>query len=197
MKTLKLTLVMVLAFVSLTLSAQTKHAVNTSKSNLEWVGKKVTGQHNGDVKLKNGSLTTNGDKITAGEFTIDMTTLQVLDLKGDMNGKLLGHLQSDDFFSVEKHNTATFVLKSATAKKGENGANYEITGDLTIKGITNSITFPAKIVLSKAGFVANADFTIDRTKWDVKYGSGSFFDGLGDKTIYDDIEFSLYLTSVK
>ena len=197
MKTLKLTLVMFLAVTSLSLSAQTKHVVNTAKSNLEWIGKKVAGQHNGDVKLKSGSLTTQGDKITAGEFTIDMTSIQVLDLDGEMNGKLLGHLKSDDFFSVEKHNTATFVLKDAKPKKGENGANYEITGDLTIKGITNSITFPAKVVLAGSGFVANADFTIDRTKWDIKYGSGSFFEGLGDKTIYDDIEFSLYLTSVK
>lgn len=197
MKTLKLTFVMILATISLSLSAQTAHKVNTAKSNLEWVGKKVTGQHNGDVKLKSGSLTVSGDKITAGEFTIDMTSIRVLDLDGEMNGKLLGHLKSDDFFSVEKNNTATFVLKSATPKKGENGANYVITGDLTIKGITNSISFPAKVVLSGSGFVANADFTIDRTKWDVRYGSGSFFEGLGDKTIYDDIEFTLYLTSIK
>ncbi len=190
-KTLAFTLLVVLS--AGTLAAQTTHTVNTSKSTLNWLAKKVTGQHDGSVNIKSGSLTVNGDQITGGNFVLDMTTIKVLDIKdAETNGQLLGHLNSDDFFSVASHKEATFKITKSVAKAGKDGATHEITGDLTIKGITNSITFPAKVTLTKAGFIAAAKFTIDRTKWDVKYGSG-----LGDNAIYDDVEFNLYLTSAK
>lgn len=195
-KTLALTLLVVLSAGSLV--AQTTHTVNTSKSTLKWLAKKVTGQHDGTVPVKSGSLTVNGDQITGGEFVLDMTNIKVTDIKdAETNGKLVGHLNSDDFFSVDKHKEAHFKITKAVAKAGKDGATHEITGDLTIKGITNSITFPAKVTLTKAGFIAAAKFSINRTKWDIKYGSASFVDGIGDKAIYDDIEFDLYITSAK
>lgn len=196
MKTLVLTLLVVLSAGSL--GAQTTHSVNPAKSSLKWLAKKVTGQHDGTVNVKSGSLTVNGDQITAGNFVLDMTTIKVLDIKdAETNGKLVGHLNSDDFFSVANHKEANFKITSVKAKAGKDGTTHEITGDLTIKGITKSITFPAKVVLQKTGFIATAKFTINRTWWDIKYGSSSFIEGLGDKAIYDDIEFDLYITSAK
>lgn len=195
-KSLSAILLLVLAFGSV--SAQTTHTVNPAKSTLGWVGKKVTGQHNGTVNVKSGSLTVNGDQVTGGNFVLDMTSIKVTDIEdAETNGKLVGHLNSDDFFSVEKHKEATFKITKVEAKKGNNGTTHVVTGDLTIKGITHSISFPAKITLAKTGFIASAKFTIDRTKWDVKYGSASVFSGIGDKAIYDDIEFDLYITSAK
>lgn len=199
MKTIKaLALTLLVAFSATTLSAQTTHTVNPAKSSLKWLAKKVTGQHDGTVAVKSGNLVVNGDKITGGDFVLDMTTIKVLDIKDpETNGKLVGHLNSDDFFSVEKHKEANFKITKVEAKAGKDGTTHEITGTLTIKGISNTITFPAKVILQKSGFVATAKFTINRTKWDIKYGSSSFIEGLGDKAIYDDIEFDLYITSAK
>ncbi len=196
MNTMKLVMSMTLVLLTLsgTVSAQQSFQVSPEKSSIKWVGKKVTGQHNGSIGLSGGTLEVDDKTIKGGEFTIDMTSITVLDLTGDMKGKLEGHLNSDDFFSVAKFPAASFKITKAVATDSKD-ANYEITGDLTIKGITNPITFPAKVVLTKAGFITSGKFTIDRTKWDVRYGSGSFFEGLGDKTIYDDIELELYVVS--
>ncbi len=187
-----------LAFWSVEMSAQ-DYTVDASSSSLKWAGEKVLGKHNGSVNIKDGSMTKTG-KNFEGIFTIDMTSIKNEDLKdADNNAKLIGHLKSDDFFSVAKHNTATFKLKKIkdyTPKKGEKGKHW-VTGDLTIKGNTNEIAFPAEITFSDKGFKALAKFSIDRSKWDIRYGSGSFFDNLGDKTIYDEIKFDLSLVGNK
>lgn len=184
-------------FIALTLSASANNfSVDAKASKLNWTGEKVTGKHWGTVNIKNGSVSLNGEKMT-GSFDIDMTSIVADDLKKDKatHDKLVGHLKSDDFFSVDKNPTAKFKLKKAdkyNPKKGEN-FNYMVTGDLTIKGITNEIRFPAKIDIKGKNMTAKASFTIDRSKWDVRFGSGSFFDNLGDKMIYDDIKFDLNL----
>ena len=169
-------------------------AIDTDASKIEWVGEKVTGEHNGVVKIKSGGLEVEGDQITGGNFVIDMTTIDVQDLSGDTKGKLMGHLRSDDFFSVEKHPTATFKITSVNESKQE-GATHFIAGDLTIKGKTNKITFPATVSMVGSKINATAKFDLDRTKWDIRYGSGSFFDGLGDKMIYDDFKIDLLLST--
>lgn len=184
-------------FIALTLSAAANNfSVDAKASKLNWTGEKVTGKHWGTVNIKNGSVSLKGEKMS-GSFEIDMTSIVSEDLKKDKatHDKLVGHLKSDDFFSVDKNPTAKFTLKKAdkyNPKKGEN-YNYMVTGDLTIKGITNEIRFPAKIDIKGKDMTANASFTIDRSKWDVRFGSGSFFDNLGDKMIYDDIKFDLNL----
>lgn len=188
MKSIKFFLVAILIASASFLHAQSV-SINPAISTIDWLGKKVTGQHNGKVKLKSGTLTLKDGKVT-GEFIMDMTTITVEDIQGEYADKLLGHLKSDDFFSVDKHKESKFVITSSKSL-GKN--QYEIAGSLTIKGITNTITFPATIVNDSDGFMAKADFKVDRTKFDIKYGSGSFFDNLGDKTIYDDIEFSVNL----
>lgn len=172
-----------------------EYKIAPKASSLKWLGEKVGKNHYGTVGIKDGSMTKSGNNYS-GTFTIDMTTIKVDDIKdAGMNGKLLGHLQSDDFFSVQNHKTATFKLKSIKdykPKKDEKG-NHWVTGDLTIKGITHEIGFPAEIKFDGNGFKADAKFSINRAKWEIKYGSGSFFDNLGDAMISDDIKYELKL----
>jgi polyisoprenoid-binding protein YceI len=171
--------------------AEEKKEVNTETRKVTWKAYKVTGSHTGTVELESGTLMFDGDKLTGGEFTVDMSTLVSTDLEGDpeSKGKLEGHLKSDDFFGVENHETSTLVF---TDVKSTGKNSYEVTGDLTIKGTTKPLTFDVSVYGNKATATAK----VDRTEYDIKYGSGSFFDNLGDKTIYDefdlvvDLEFS-------
>jgi polyisoprenoid-binding protein YceI len=172
--------------------ANGKYAVNTNQSNLVWKAEKVTGKHDGTVKLSGGEITVANNNLVSGSFTIDMTSLAVVDIKDPgMNGKLLGHLKSDDFFSVEKHKTATFVITSVTP--GSQKGSFIVKGNLTIKGITKAIEFPAAIIMDGSDLKATATITVDRTKFDIRYGSKSFFESIGDKAIYDDFTIELQL----
>ncbi len=158
-----------------------KKEVKTSESKVVWKGYKVTGSHEGTITIKSGSLNFNEDKLVGGEFVIDMTSIIVTDLEGDSKGKLEGHLKSDDFFGVKNFETATLIFDDVKT----NGKNaYSVNGDLTIKGKSNPISFTISIYGNKA----TASLKIDRTKYDVKYGSASFFDDLKDKAIYDDFD---------
>lgn len=165
--------------------------INTEKSKIEWVGKKVTGQHNGEIKIAKGEITASNGSVNGGNVAIDMNTITCLDMQGEWAEKLVGHLKSDDFFSVEKHATSTFTIKSVSPIKGAKAGanNATIKGDLTIKGITHEIEFPAIVEIRGVNLVANGEAKIDRTKYDIKYGSANFFEGLGDKAI--DNEFSV------
>jgi polyisoprenoid-binding protein YceI len=168
--------------------------VDVAKSILKWDAKKVTGEHNGTVGISSGSISINGSKIVGGEFEIDMNSIKCDDLKdAGYNGKLIGHLKSDDFFSVAKNPKANFKITKATGSKGQ----YNITGNMTIKGITKSITFPATVTIGTDGITATAKIVLDRTLWDIRYGSKKFFDSIGDKAIYDDFTMDLTLTATK
>jgi polyisoprenoid-binding protein YceI len=177
---LSLVLAVVLSSVAFTTIAEKKE-VKTAESKVTWKGYKVTGSHEGIINLKNGFLTFEADKLTGGEFIVDMTSLSSTDLEGEYKDKLDGHLKSDDFFGVAKHPTSKLVFTSVKAT-GKN--KYEINGDLTIKGKTNPVTFDLSVYGSKA----TGALKIDRSNYDVRYGSGSFFDNLGDKTIYDEFD---------
>lgn len=166
--------------------------VDASKSSVTWLAKKVTGQHNGKIALENGTLTVSGDKVTGGKFLIDMNTIDVLDLQGEWKDKLVGHLRSDDFFSVEKNPKTSFEITKVSNKA--DGTN--ITGKLTIKGITKEITFPASISKKDNILVAIATIRVDRTKFDIKYGSKSFIEGIGDKAIDDEFEMKVNLVAM-
>ncbi|WP_341843562.1 YceI family protein [Chitinophaga caseinilytica] len=169
--------------------------VDGAKSKVAWLAKKVTGSHNGSISISGGDLQVDGSTLKGGSFTIDTRSMTVEDIK-DANGnaRLLNHLKSDDFFSVEKHPNATFTITSAKKKSGN---EYDITGNLTIKGITQPITFPASVVVNGNQLNAKAAITIDRTKFDIKYRSKSFFENLGDKTIYDDFTIDVELVANK
>ncbi|TDB65290.1 YceI family protein [Arundinibacter roseus] len=175
----------------------TTYKVDASKSELKWNGKKVTGEHFGVITLKEGSFSLDGAKLTAGSFVADMNSIVVQDITDkEYNGKLLGHLKSDDFFSVEKHPTATFVLTKATPKA--NGT-IDVAGNLTIKGITKPISFPVTVSPSKDGASVKGTMVVDRAKYDMKFRSKSFFDEatLGDKLVYDDFTIEVNLVAKK
>lgn len=158
-----------------------KKEIKTEESTVTWKGYKVTGSHVGTINLKKGSLSFEGDKLTGGEFTVDMTSLVSTDMEGEYKGKLEGHLKNDDFFGVEAHPTAKLIFSDVTSF---NKNSYTVKGDLTIKGITKPVTF----VISIYGSKATATLKVDRTIYGIKYNSGSFFDSLGDKAIYDEFD---------
>ena len=160
--------------------------IEVKDSNIEWEGEKVTGSHEGTIELKDGYFTMENGELKGGEFVMDMTSITVTDLEGEDKGKLEGHLKSDDFFGVNNHPTAKLVITSVAKKS--NGT-YGVVADLTIKEKTNSITFDLDLDDNSA----STELTIDRSKYDVRYGSGSFFDNLGDKTIYDNFELDVEL----
>lgn len=171
--------------------------VDTKASVISWKGYKVTGSHYGKISLKSGKLDFNNGALTGGSFEIDMTSMTCEDLSGGMADKLLNHLKSDDFFGVAKYPTAKFVITQVVSR-GTPGA-YKILGDLTIKSTTKPIKFFAEVKDEGGKMVATAKITVDRSEFDVRYGSGSFFDNLGDKTIHDefDLDVKLVLSQVK
>lgn len=186
MKTKLLSLIAVLC-VSLMVSAMTEPIpVKPSDSKIAWKGYKVTGSHEGVITLKSGNLSFDEKVLTGGSFTIDMKTIFCTDLKGESKGKLEGHLKSDDFFAVEKFPEATLVF---TSVKGT-GSYYDIVADLTVKGNTKSIQFNMTVTEDKA----YARLRLDRSEFDVKYGSNSFFENLADRAIYDDFDLDVMLS---
>jgi polyisoprenoid-binding protein YceI len=173
--------------------------VDPTKSTLTWNAKKVGGEHTGTVKLSKGTLEVKSNKLTGGTFTIDMTSITDTDITNEgMNAKLTGHLKSEDFFSVEKNPTSTFTITKAEpiakAKAGE--ANYKITGNLTIKGISNPVTFPATVNLTENSAQASAKIEIDRTKYDIKYRA-AIIGTAADKIIDDVFTLDLKLVAGK
>lgn len=172
--------------------------VKADKSSVKWEAKKVTGAHNGSINVSSGFVTLDGGKLTGGEVAIDMKSIVCEDIKdAEYNKKFVGHLFSDDFFSVSNHPTATLkitkVVYNAKAKAGE--PNATITGTLTIKGTAKPVTFPATVTTKGDMLMANGKITIDRTEYDVRYGSGKFFDNLGDKMIEDNFVINFNLTA--
>ena len=166
--------------------------VDIEKSTITWVGKKVTGKHDGTIKLKEANLEMEDGMLSGGSFVIDMTSMENNDMAGkDGAVKLMGHLKSADFFNVEEHPTATLVITDVVHRGTE--GSYKVIGDLTIKGITKPIKFNTQISEEGGMKVATADITVDRSEYDVRYGSGSFFDNLGDKTIYDEFDLQVKL----
>jgi polyisoprenoid-binding protein YceI len=175
-------LIALLAFITFSFTTiNSKKEIKIKNSNVIWKGYKVTGAHQGTIAIKSGHLNFNQDKLTGGKFTIDMSSISSTDLQGEYKGKLEGHLKSDDFFGVTKYPTASLVFKKV---KSVSKNAYKITADITIKGKTEKISFNFSVYGNKA----NASLKIDRTKFDVKYGSTSFFDGLKDKAIYDEFD---------
>lgn len=166
---------MLFSVATISLSGQsTTSTVDTKSSFIKWTGKKVVGSHEGTIKLSSGELSFTAGVLTGGSFEIDMLSMENTDMK-DGGKRLMGHLHSDDFFSTANHPKATLKITKVTPSD----SGYDISGDLTIKGITKPISFSA----TAGQYLANADITVDRTAYDIKYGSGSFFSDIGDKAI--------------
>jgi polyisoprenoid-binding protein YceI len=165
-----------------------KFKIVSTQSNIDWVGKKVTGAHNGTIAVKEGELIVNDGKLAGGKFIIDTTSIKILDLTDPAtNAQFAGHLASDDFFSIEKYPEATLEITSVSG-------SY-LTGDLTIKGITHPIGFDAAVHVHGDILTATGKLVIDRTKYQMKFRSGNFFKDLGDTLIYNDFELNVSITA--
>ena len=196
--------ILILSVITLTsftiLTHQDHVKVNTETSTVKWTGSKVTSSHEGDIKIKSGKLILDHGRLVGGEIEMDMTTIVNTDIENqESRNNLEGHLKNKDFFGVENHPTSDLKITKVDALKivDQNGNNYAVVADLTIKGITHPIIFNANVKIKGAAFLAIAKIKIDRTKWGVEYNSGNFFKDLGDKLILDEILFDVYLLSVK
>jgi polyisoprenoid-binding protein YceI len=182
-----------LALTSLTAFAKGETLnVDPGASKLVYVAKKVTGaEHTGEVKLASGTMSFEKDTLKSGAFEIDMTTISNTDITDkEYNTKFVGHLNSDDFFGTAKFKTAKIEIVSA---KKEKGSMYKINGKLTIKGTTAPVTFEADVTKEKSSAVV----VFDRTAFGIKYGSGKFFENLGDKMIKDEVQLTVALATKK
>ena len=187
MTNLKTITVALVTLATFTVNAQQTIKIDAAKSGIVWTGKKVTGSHSGTIGLQSGALVFKGKVLQGGTFTVDMTTINTTDLRpGQGKENLDGHLKAEDFFGVEKHKTANLIFKTIS---GKGNGLYTVTADLTIKAITKPITFDITV----NGNIATTTLKVDRTKYDIKYGSGSFFSDLGDKTISDEFELKVNL----
>lgn len=174
--------------------AQT-YTANADKSVLKWTGEKVTGKHYGTINVKEGTFTIKNDMIQSGMFKIDMNSIVCEDLENETyNSKLINHLKSDDFFSVATYPHSTFEI---TGSSKIEGGTAEVKGNLTIKGITHPVSFTAVLAETQDAVKIYGNVVIDRTKYNVRYGSGKFFASLGDKTIYDEFTVKLDVTAMK
>ena len=178
-----------------------KYIVNVTESFIEWKGFKPTATHNGVIRIEYGNINTNNDVLSVGKVVIDMSSISVLDLEGDMKSNLENHLKGTvegkegDFFNVKMFPEAIFEITNIAAI--ENGA-FNLSGNLTIKGVKNNITFPVKVTEDEQSLTINSEpFTIDRTKWGINFGSKSVFDNLGDKFINDEIELKITVKAKK
>jgi len=178
-----------------------EYAVNTSDSKIEWKGFKPTGTHTGTINLNDGNLTIDDGKLESGSFTIDMTSIVVTDLEGDQKASLESHLmgtvegKEGDFFNVNKYPEAKFEITSVDQM--EDGKTT-LSGNLTMKGKTQNISIPVNVnTTDEMVSIESETFTIDRTQWDINYGSKSVFDNLGDKFINDDMELTIMVKAKK
>jgi len=166
-------------------------AIDTAASTLRWHGKKVSGEHYGEIAITTGNLIVSDEgKLTGGNFIVDMNSIDVQDIQGEFRDKLTGHLESDDFFDVANHPTATFEITDV--QDGATANNHVISGNLTIRGVTKNITFNAETTeLTSESVKANADFNIAREDWGVSY------QGKADDLISKEINFKIDLVAKK
>ena len=171
-------------------TADNIYNIETAQSQITWTGREVsTSSHYGTLDFVSGNFEISNGTIVNGEFIVDMTSINNQDMEGDSKARLEGHLKSDDFFSVESYPTAAISINSSELISD---GKWNVSADLSIKGFTHPVNF--EMISSEDGWSANLVF--DRSKYDVRFRSGSFFENLGDKLIYDDIELSINLTTL-
>lgn len=183
----------------ITKATEVSYQVDVAESTLKWNAKKVTGEHFGTINFGSGTISILNNSLAKATMVMDMKTIEVTDLKGEYHDKLVNHLKSEDFFSVQKYNTAVLTVKSASPIVGAaaGSENYTIVADLTIKGITKEVVFSAMVSVNAKQVIVNADFDIDRTDFDIRYGSGKFFEGIGDKAIMDKFNIKVRVVANK
>ena len=160
----------------------------STQSNIDWVGKKVTGAHNGTIAVKGGELILNENNLIGGKVIVDIASIKILDITDPTtNAQFASHLASDDFFATEKYPEATLEITSVSGK--------HVEGNLTIKGITQPIGFDVAMTINQDTLIATGKLVIDRTRYGMKFRSGNFFKDLGDTLIYNDFELNILITA--
>jgi polyisoprenoid-binding protein YceI len=173
-------------------STQQVYTVDTDESTIRWTGKKIFGSHYGTIPIKTGQFRLEGDALQAGSFTLNVREMTNQDLEGSRRQDLLDWLKSEEMFYTEKYPEASFNITNVQALQGE---QYRIEGELTIKGITQSIGFPARIRRESGSIRASAFLTFDRTRWDLNYGEGGIIGGIGNSAIKDEVEVDIELVA--
>lgn len=173
--------------------------VDYKTSTINWAGQKVTGSgHNGTIRVSSGQVVVAKSNISTGKLKVDMNGITCTDLpEGEYNSKLINHLKSEDFFNSAKFPDANFEVTSVAAKADKSGNTHEIKGKITIKGITKDVTFPAKVTGDGKSLTIDGSLKLDRSLFDVRYGSETFFGSLGDNAISNDIALTLHLVANK
>ena len=175
--------------------------VDLENSNIDWIGRKVTGEHSGTINLTNGFVIWNGKSITGGKLIFDMTSIQNTDIESpEWKEKLEKHLMAEDFFFADTFPHAILEIKNHRQTIDDKSENIDqIIADLTIRGITHEITFPLQISQANSRFSAEGIIEIDRTLFNIRYKSGTFFEDLGDRMIYDDftVQFSVQTKTIQ
>lgn len=169
-----------------------KYLIYIKESVITWKGSSPMGSHTGYIYISKGEVMIEKDQLVGGIVEVDINTIE--DEKHGSDNNLVNHLKDPDFFDVKKYPISTFAI---TKVESINSENIKVTGNLTIKGITNAVTFPAKIEVKNGIFIANSKLVIDRTQWDIRYKSGKFYDNLADETISDSIEFQMNIVAKK
>ena len=165
-----------------------KFEIVSSQSNIEWVGRKITGAHYGTIEIKGGELVLNDGKLVGGKFIADTTSIKILDITDPAtNAQFAGHLASDDFFSIQKYPEASLEITLVSGN--------HIEGNLTIKGISRPVSFDTAVNVDRDTLTAAGKLMIDRTKYGMKFRSGNFFKDLGDTLIYNDFELDVHITA--
>jgi polyisoprenoid-binding protein YceI len=187
--------------LSLPVVQDSVYKIDTEKSVVEWRGRNINNRHFGRIKISEGEVVTSKGFPVSGRFVLDLNTITNLDLQDESWRDMLHrHLKSEDFFDVEHFPTASFELRGAAAIAGATPgtANMEITGLLTIKGTTRPLCFPAMIAAQEDGILkAQAAIDLDRTLWDVSYGSGKLYERLGMHLVHDLISIELFIAAQK
>ncbi|MBM3420877.1 MAG: YceI family protein [Bacteroidetes bacterium] len=179
-----------LLFLAGNIASAQDYKADSKNTVIDWTGKKISGKHYGKITLKEGSFSISDNRISSGKFIIDMNSITCEDLTGGTAQKLVGHLKSDDFFSTGKYGVSTLEITSGEPFKNNEAV---VTGKLTIKDITHPVTFTVK----RTGTTYTSTVTVDRTLYNIRYGSGKFFQNLGDNMIDDNFTLDVRIQAIQ
>ena len=186
--------IVLISLSSMTLKHQDHYSVDNKKSKITWTGEKVTGKHTGNISISKGIISIDHGNIAAASFEVDMNTITNDDIESEKyNKKLVDHLNSADFFDIEKYPVASFKMLKAT----QTTKAHIVKGELTIKDKVHPVTATLNLEQNETGLVVRGEMVFDRTKFGIVYKSGNFFESLGDKMIHDEVKLQFEIIASK
>lgn len=165
--------------------------IDTTRSNIRWTGRKITGEHYGNIGIKEGHILFENGFLKSGKVSVDTRSISIVDITDkETNAQFAGHLASDDFFSSDAFPEAIFEI---TAAEPAGPAQYHVDGNLTIKGITHPIAVTLELTIAEEQITLKTLLAVDRTEYNMKFRSGNFFANLGDTLIYNLFDLNIQL----